>query len=96
MAYRKPVSVSLPPPLVKEVGRLAKRQHQTISELVRAALRHYMSDVRAQAAAWKRARSYGAQRAKELGLRTEADVQAILDELRHGQAPARHATARRR
>lgn len=96
MAYRKPVSVSLPPPLLKEVERRAKRQHQTFSELVRTALRYYLDDSAAREAAWKRTLAYGTKKAKELGIRTEEDVYAVMQELRHGPSPTVHATSRRR
>ena len=95
MAYRKAMSVSVPPPLAKEVEHLAKRQHQSVSELVRAALRQYL-DVVEQEAAWKRARAYGQRRARTLGIRTERQLQAILDELRHGREPVGDESARRR
>lgn len=93
MPYRKPVSVSLPPPLLKEVGRLAKRQQQTTSELVRAALREYLDREKA----WKATLAYGAKKAKAQGIRTEEDIYRLMHELRHGPSPApRHATATRR
>ena len=95
VAYRKPVSVSLPPPLVEEVTRLAKQQHQTTSELVREALRRYLSDTKARQAAWKATRAYGRKKAKELGIRTEADVQRVIDEYRRGDLTP-YAPARRR
>jgi len=95
MAYRKPVTVSLPPPLEEEVQKLARKQHQTVSELVRAALRLYL-DRTAQEAAWSRARGKGRQSAKRLGVRTQGQLQAILDELRHGSLLDAEAPARRR
>jgi len=95
VAYRKPVSVSLPPPLIKEVERVAKRQHQTTSELVRAALRQYLTDVEARRAAWKRARAYGTKKATELGIRTEDDVQRVIDEYRRGDLTPYVASPRR-
>ena len=95
MACRKSMSVSVPPPLAKEVEHLARRQHQSVSELVRAALRQYL-DAAEQEAAWKRARTYGQRRARTLSIRTERQLQAILDELRHGRGPVRDASARRR
>ena len=96
VAYRKSVSISLPPPLLKEVERRAKRQHQTFSELVRSALRYYLDDTTAREAAWKRTLAYGTKKAKELGIGTEEDVYAIMQELRHGPSPAVHAASRRR
>jgi metal-responsive CopG/Arc/MetJ family transcriptional regulator len=96
VAYRKPVTISLPPPLLKDVERLAKKQHQTTSELVREALRRYLSEAWERAAAWKRARAYGAKKAKTLGLHTEEDVYRLIDELRHGAATPPAAASRRR
>jgi len=95
MAYRKPVTISLPPPLEEEVQKLARKQHQSVSELVRAALRLYL-DRATQEAAWGRARAKGRQTAKRLGIRTEAQLQAILDELRHGSSVDAEGPARRR
>lgn len=96
VAYRKPVTISLPPPLLKQVERRAKRQHQTTSELVREALRRYLREADTDAA-WQRAVEYGRKKAKQLGLRTddqiEEAVSQIVNESRHG---ARTATAARR
>jgi Arc/MetJ-type ribon-helix-helix transcriptional regulator len=96
VAYRKPVTISLPPPLLKDVERLAKKQHQTTSELVREALRRYLSDASERAAAWKRARAYGAKRAKTLGLHSEEDVYRLIDEFGYGAATPPVAASRRR
>jgi metal-responsive CopG/Arc/MetJ family transcriptional regulator len=97
MAYRKPVTVSLPPPLVKIVDRLAKQQHQTTSELVREALRRYIRDVEADTA-WRRAVAYGRKKARALGVRTDDELEEtisdIVNEYRHGTRTA--ATAGRR
>ena len=95
MAYRKAVTVSVPPPLVEAVEKLAKKQHQTFSELVRAALRLYL-DQAGREAAWKRARTYGRKKAQAVGIRTEAQLQAILDELRHGRDSSVDASPARR
>ena len=92
MAYRKPASISLPPPPLKEVQRLAKRQHQTTSELVRAALRRYVD----QNNAWREALAYGRKKAKEQGIRSEEDVYRIMDEIRHGLSSSRYAASGRR
>lgn len=82
--YRKAVSISLPPPLLKEVAQRAKQQHQTTSELVREALRRYLEDRNAADALWKDLRAYGAKRAKTLRIKTEADIQRVVDEYRRG------------
>ncbi|MGD0950101.1 MAG: ribbon-helix-helix domain-containing protein [Candidatus Binatia bacterium] len=82
--YRKAVSISLPPPLLKEVAQRAKQQHQTTSELVREALRRYLEDRNAADALWKDLRAYGAKRARTLRIKTEADIQRVVDEYRRG------------
>ena len=92
VAYRKPVSISLPPPLLREVERLAKRQHQTTSELVRAALPRYID----QEKAWRETLAYGRMRAKQQGIRTEEDIYRIMDEIRHGRPSSCYAAAGRR
>lgn len=38
------VSISLPPALMLQSGRIAKKQHMTRSELVRTALRRYVEE----------------------------------------------------
>ncbi len=94
MATREPLTISVPPPLAKKVKSLAKRQHQSTSELVREALRRYLTDVEREAA-WRRVQAYGVGRAKKLGIRSEKQLQAILDEFRHGEKPARNGQSRR-
>ena len=71
MIYRKPRSISFPPPLIEKVERAARRQHQTVSELVRAAVLKHLVDLEAQELSWKRALAYGKKKAKESGVRTE-------------------------
>ena len=42
MRSRKLVTISLPPPLLKEAERVAKEEHRNMSELFREALRFYI------------------------------------------------------
>lgn len=88
-------AITLPPQLLKEIERLAKRNKQTTGEVVQAALREFMAEERIRERCWKATRAYGTTQAKRLGIRTEEDVQAIMDELRYGR-PQRHASSRRR
>jgi metal-responsive CopG/Arc/MetJ family transcriptional regulator len=98
VAIRKAVTISLPPPLAKAVERLAKKQHQTTSELVRAALRRYIDEADT-AAAWQRAVAYGRRKAKALGLRNDDALETlitdIVNEYRHGTRSTRAAASRR-
>lgn len=43
MRTAKVISVSLPPDMEKEVQKVAKEEHRTISELLREAFRQYLS-----------------------------------------------------
>ena len=42
MRSRRLVTISLPPPLLKEAERVAKEEHRNMSELFREALRFYI------------------------------------------------------
>lgn len=99
MAYRKPVTISLPPPLLKQVEQRARKQHQTTSELVREALRRYLDDRKAEEAEWAKLRAYGTKKARELGLRTpdelEETINQIVSDYRRKVRSA-HAVASRR
>lgn len=44
------VTISLPPEMVTESEKIAKRKHMTRSELLRLALRRYMEEVMAEEA----------------------------------------------
>jgi metal-responsive CopG/Arc/MetJ family transcriptional regulator len=44
MRTAKVISVSLPPDMEKEVQKIAKEEHRTISELLREAFRQYLSN----------------------------------------------------
>ena len=94
MIYRRPRSISFPQPLIDKVERVARRQHQTVSELVRAAVLKHLVDLEAQELSWKRALAYGKNKAKKSGLRTEEDVYRLIYQLRHGRP--QHGAARSR
>jgi metal-responsive CopG/Arc/MetJ family transcriptional regulator len=43
MASTKTITISLPAPMGKEIEKLAKEEHRTISELLREAFRQYQA-----------------------------------------------------
>jgi len=51
MRIAKTVCITLPPGLLKKAQKTAAREHRTMSELIREALRHYMSEIAGKAAA---------------------------------------------
>jgi len=77
MRTTKPISVSLPLDLLQETQRVAREEDRTRTDLIREALRQYLGSRR-----WQRLRQWGTETAEQLGLKTEADLQRLLDEAR--------------
>jgi len=73
------VSITLPPELLVKAQELAQREHRTISELFREALRRYMvaGDTR-----WENLLSRTRAKGKSLSIKTQADVERLSDEYR--------------
>ena len=84
MRTTKPITVSLSGDLLRETQRVAEEESRTRSELVRDALQQYLASRR-----WRRLRQWGAETAERLGLKTEADLQRLLDEVRAGRRKAK-------
>ena len=78
MRTAKTVSITLPPDLLVKAQELAMREHRTMSELFRAALRRYMSADTQLESLLTRTRAKG----KALGVKTEDDVERLSDEYR--------------
>jgi CopG family transcriptional regulator/antitoxin EndoAI len=79
MRTSKILSLSLPPTLLREAERLAKKEGRTKSELFREALRRYLQERR-----WAELRRYGTQQARKLWL-METDVERLIAEYRKGR-----------
>jgi predicted transcriptional regulator len=79
MRTAKTVSITLPLELLVKAQALAEREHRTISELFREALRRYMTSDDEWEAVLKRTRAKGAA----LGIVDQADVERLSDEHRH-------------
>lgn len=78
MRTAKTVSITLPPDLLVKAQAFAEREHRTMSELFREALRRYMTVDGEWEALLKRTRAQG----ETLGARSEADVERLSDEYR--------------
>lgn len=72
MRTTKILSLSLPPELLQEAERLAKKERRTRSELFREALRRYIQEQR-----WAELRRYGAQQVRKLGIKETEVGRAI-------------------
>jgi metal-responsive CopG/Arc/MetJ family transcriptional regulator len=76
MRATKALSIKIPPTLLEETERIARRQRRSTSALVREALERYVWDRN-----WQQMRRYGRAKVKKLGL-TEADVERLIHESR--------------
>jgi Arc/MetJ-type ribon-helix-helix transcriptional regulator len=81
MRIAKTVSITLPPDLLVMAQALAQKEHRTMSELFREALRRYMGGDSEWDALLKRTRAKG----KALGIKDEADVERLSDEYRRAK-----------
>jgi len=83
MRIAKTVSITLPPDLLLKAQAIAEREHRTMSELFREALRMYAaSKPAADRAKWEEIFAYGHAKGRELGITSEDDVDRILGEYR--------------
>jgi predicted transcriptional regulator len=85
MRTSKTLSITLPPEMLTRAEEMARKEHRTMSELVREALRQYE-----RAQWWDTMNAYGRPRAEQRGL-TEADVVSAVREVRGRRAQTRPA-----
>jgi metal-responsive CopG/Arc/MetJ family transcriptional regulator len=81
MRTAKTVSITLPPDLLLKAQAVAQREHRTMSELFREALRRYMTGDQEWNALLQRTRAKGAS----LGITGEADVERLSDDHRRSK-----------
>jgi metal-responsive CopG/Arc/MetJ family transcriptional regulator len=81
MRTAKTVSITLPPDLLVKAQELAQREHRTMSELFREALRRYMLGD----AQWDNLLTRTRAKGKALGITSEKDVERLSDEYRHNK-----------
>lgn len=74
-------NISLPKELVKKVDERAKKEYRNRSELIREALRVYLTDL----SEWDEIFKYGKKIGKKMGIKSEEDVNKIVYEFRHGR-----------
>jgi len=81
MRSAKTVSITLPPELLVKAQELAEREHRTMSELFREALRRYM----AADSEWRNLLTRTRAKGKALGITSEADVERLSAEYRRAK-----------
>lgn len=77
MRISKTWTISLPPGMEREATQVAKQERRTKSELIREALRVYLATRQ-----WQSLQKIASLRARQRGLRSEADVESLIDKLR--------------
>jgi CopG family transcriptional regulator / antitoxin EndoAI len=77
----KLISFSLMPDFLREVEQVAKEENRTKSELIREALRRYIEERK-----WEKLTRYARIKAGETGIKTEEDVQRLVEEFRGQQS----------
>lgn len=75
MRSSRVVTISLPPRLFQRVMKTARSKGMTRSELVREALRRYEFEEQE----WQALFDYGRRKAHATGIRTEEDVERLID-----------------
>ncbi|HRF13659.1 MAG TPA: ribbon-helix-helix domain-containing protein [Candidatus Accumulibacter phosphatis] len=80
MRTTKTLSITLPPEMLARAAEMARREHRTMSELVREALREYE-----RKNWWAEMNAFGQAKAAEQGL-TEPDVERAVHEVRRERA----------
>ena len=86
MRTTQTLSITLPPEMLARVVEMAKREHRTMSELVREALRQYERQN-----FWADMNAYGQAKAAERGV-TEASVEPTVRAVRRERAQRRNAS----
>lgn len=75
------LNIALPGDLIKRVDKVAKKEYRNRSELIREALRVYLSDKEE----WNDLLDYGKKLGKKMSIKNEEDVNKIVYEFRHGK-----------
>jgi CopG family transcriptional regulator/antitoxin EndoAI len=69
------------PDFLREVEKAAKEENRTKSELIREALRRYLDDRE-----WEKLTRYARLKSAETGIKTEEEIQRVVDDFRSEQA----------
>lgn len=76
-------NIALPEDLVKKADKVAKKEYRNRSELIREALRVYLDEKNE----WEELFKAGEKAMKEMGIKSEKEIDDIVYEYRHGRKP---------
>jgi len=85
MEDEKTITLSLPSRMLEEIDRLAEEEQATRDEVLKSALKRYLQNQEV----WKRIFQQGESWARELGIKSEEDVDRIIHEFREEQSAAK-------
>ncbi len=71
------VNITLPTQLLEQIDEAAREEHRSRSEFIRELARRHLAK-----SAWERYKPLVAERARQLGIETEADIERLIDEYR--------------
>lgn len=75
------LNIALPKELVKKIDKVANKEYRNRSELIREALRVYLSKIEK----WDKILTVGKEYGRKAGIKSEEDVNRIVHEYRHGK-----------
>ena len=76
MRSSKVLSISAPPSLWDEIGKLAEKERMTRSELLRVAAREYIRSRK-----WAELQKKGVKTALKFRINTESDIERVIHEM---------------
>lgn len=72
----KTINLSLPAEMLKKIDRAAKTSQSNRSEFIRQSARRQLETLEN----WERICAYGARQGRKLGIKSEDDVERLIDE----------------
>lgn len=79
------LNISLPEGLIKKLDAVAEKEFRNRSELIREAIRRYITIIHE----WQKVSTIARKRGREMGIMTEEDVNRVVDEYRHPNRKSR-------
>jgi predicted transcriptional regulator len=82
MEKQEIINISLPMDMIREIDRLAKEENVTVDKIMIKALNQYLQNHEV----WQKIFRQGEEWAKELGIRSEEDIDDLIHEFRKEQS----------
>jgi predicted transcriptional regulator len=89
MRTSRTLSITLPPAMLAQAEEIARKEHRTMSELIREALRHYE-----RRQWWSEINAYGRKTAENAGVDSEEALVKAVHELRRKPPQPRRSRPR--